>query len=135
MKNIGFVITSLSLFTIVFYDFKFNRAPNLSLVALVVGMGIFMPSSSWSISAIQMFAVGLVLIILNYILRINNKAKIEAGDCKLILILSFFFKLEIFLGILLISSIFGLILLHSKKKIPFAGILSGITLLLIINFL
>ena len=135
MKNIGLIITTLSLISIVITDFKNRQVLNLSLVLLAIGLGIYLPGISLWVSFGSAVVAAFILIILNSILIKLNKAKIEAGDCKLILILSFFFKLEIFLGILLVSSIFGLILVHSKKKIPFGGILSSITLLLIINFL
>lgn len=124
MKNIGFVIAVFSLASIVYSDFKFKNATNLSLVFLALGLGIFLPSKNLLGSTAQLLVSGGVLILINRALIKNNKTKIQAGDLKLILVLSFFLKLEPLLVILLISSVLGLMIAKTKKNIPLAGIIS-----------
>jgi uncharacterized oligopeptide transporter (OPT) family protein len=92
MKNIGFVIAVFSLVSIVYSDFKFRKATNLSLVFLALGLGIFLPSQNLLGSIVQLLVSGGVLILINRTLINKNKSKIQAGDLKLILVLSFFYN-------------------------------------------
>lgn len=125
MKNIGFVIAVFSLASIVYSDFKFKNATNLSLVLLALVMGIFLPSQNLLGSTVQLLVSGGVLILIDRFL--SEKTKIQAGDLKLILVLSFFLQLEKLFILLMVSTVFGLMISlkkNNREKIPLAGIIS-----------
>lgn len=127
MKNIGFVIAVFSLASIVYSDFKFRKATNLSLVFLALGLGIFLPSQNLLGSTVQLLVSGGVLILINRFL--SEKTKIQAGDLKLILVLSFFLQLEKLFILLMVSTVFGLMISlkkNNREKIPLAGIISSL---------
>lgn len=127
MKNIGFVIAVFSLASIVYSDFKFRKATNLSLVFLALGLGIFLPSQNLLGSTAQLLVIGGVLILINRFL--SEKTKIQAGDLKLILVLSFFLQLEKLFILLMVSTVFGLMISlkkNNREKIPLAGIISSL---------
>lgn len=134
MKNIGFVIAVFSLASITYSDFKFRKVKNLSLVFLVAGLCIFLPSQNLVISTVQLLVSGGVLILINRALIKKNKTKIQAGDLKLILILSFFLKLDELALVLAISSVVGLIFFNKKQRVPLGAILSLIVLGLLSYF-
>lgn len=134
MKNIGFVIAVFSLASIVYSDFKFKKVKNLSLVFLALGMGIFLPSQNLLGSTVQLLVSGGVLILINRALIKKNKTKIQPGDLKLILILSFFLKLDELALVLAISSVVGLIFFNKKQRVPLGAILSLIVLGLLSYF-
>ena len=126
MKNIGFVIAVFSLASIVYSDFKFRKATNLSLVFLALGLGIFLPSQNLLGSIVQLLVSGGVLILINRFL--SEKTKIQAGDLKLILVLSFFLQLEKLFILLIFSTVFSLMISlkkNNREKIPLAGIISS----------
>ena len=126
MKNIGFVIAVFSLASIVYSDFKFRKATNLSLVFLALGLGIFLPSQNLLGSTVQLLVSGGALILINRFL--SEKTKIQAGDLKLILVLSFFLQLEKLFILLMVSTVFGLMMSlkkNNREKIPLAGIISS----------
>ena len=126
MKNIGFVIAVFSLASIVYSDFKFRKVTNLSLVFLALGLGIFLPSQNLLGSTAQLLVIGGVLILINRFL--SEKTKIQAGDLKLILVLSFFLQLEKLFILLIFSTIFSLMISlkkNNREKIPLAGIISS----------
>ena len=130
MKNIGFVITVLSLASIVYSDFKFRKVTNLSLVFLALGLGIFLPSQNLLGSTVQILVSGGVLILINRFL--SEKTKIQAGDLKLILVLSFFLQLEKLFILLIFSTIFSLMISlkkNNREKIPLAGIISSLLII------
>ena len=130
MKNIGFVIAVFSLASIVYSDFKFRKATNLSLVFLVLGLGIFLPSQNLLGSIVQLLVSGGVLILINRFL--SEKTKIQAGDLKLILVLSFFLQLEKLFILLIFSTIFSLMISlkkNNREKIPLAGIISSLLII------
>ena len=130
MKNIGFVIAVFSLVSIVYSDFKFRKATNLSLVFLALGLGIFLPSQNLLGSTAQLLVIGGVLILINRFL--SEKTKIQAGDLKLILVLSFFLQLEKLFILLIVSSVFGLMISlkkNNREKIPLAGIISSLLII------
>ncbi len=130
MKNIGFVIAVFSLASIVYSDFKFRKATNLSLVFLVLGLGIFLPSQNLLDSTAQILVSGGVLILINGFL--SEKTKIQAGDLKLILVLSFFLQLEKLFILLIFSTIFSLMISlkkNNREKIPLAGIISSLLII------
>ena len=130
MKNIGFVIAVFSLASIVYSDFKFRKATNLSLVFLALGLGIFLPSQNLLGSTVQILVSGGVLILINRFL--SEKTKIQAGDLKLILVLSFFLQLEKLFILLIFSTIFSLMISlkkNNREKIPLAGIISSVLIL------
>ena len=114
MKNIGFVIAVFSLASIVYSDFKFRKATNLSLVFLVLGLGIFLPSQNLLGSTAQLLVSGGVLILIDRFL--SEKTKIQAGDLKLILVLSFFLQLEKLFILLIFSTIFSLMISLKKNN-------------------
>jgi Flp pilus assembly protein protease CpaA len=124
MKNIGFVITALSLVIIAYSDFKRKLIYNLSLVSLIAGLGIFLPSANWVVSTVQILVTGLSLILINSLLEKKSKTKIQAGDLKLILVLAWFFTIQNLLIIMLISSTAGLSLSLRLKQIPLGGLLA-----------
>lgn len=127
MKNIGFVIAVFSLASIVYSDFKFRKATNLSLVFLALGLGIFLPSQNLLGSTVQLLVSGGVLILIDRFL--SEKTKIQAGDLKLILVLSFFLQLEKLFILLMVSTVFGLMISlkkNNREKIPLAGIISSL---------
>ena len=132
MKNIGFVIAVFSLASIIYSDFKFKKVKNLSLVFLALGMGIFLPSQNLLGSTAQLLVSGGVLILINRFL--SEKTKIQAGDLKLILVLSFFLKLDELALVLAISSVVGLIFFNKKQRVPLGAILSLIVLGLLSYF-
>ena len=126
MKNIGFVIAVFSLASIVYSDFKFRKVTNLSLVFLALGLGIFLPSQNLLGSTAQLLVSGGALILINRFL--SEKTKIQAGDLKLILVLSFFLQLEKLFILLIFSTIFSLMISlkkNNREKIPLAGIISS----------
>ena len=130
MKNIGFVIAVFSLASIVYSDFKFRKATNLSLVFLALGLGIFLPSQNLLGSTVQLLVSGGVLILIDRFL--SEKTKIQAGDLKLILVLSFFLQLEKLFILLIVSSVFGLMISlkkNNREKIPLAGIISSLLII------
>lgn len=130
MKNIGFVIAVFSLASIVYSDFKFRKATNLSLVFLALGLGIFLPSQNLLGSTVQLLVSGGVLILINRFL--SEKTKIQAGDLKLILVLSFFLQLEKLFILLIFSTVFGLMISlkkNNREKIPLAGIISSLLII------
>ena len=130
MKNIGFVIAVFSLASIVYSDFKFRKATNLSLVFLALGLGIFLPSQNLLDSTAQILVSGGVLILINGFL--SEKTKIRAGDLKLILVLSFFLQLEKLFILLIFSTIFSLMISlkkNNREKIPLAGIISSLLII------
>ena len=130
MKNIGFVIAVFSLASIVYSDFKFRKATNLSLVFLALGLGIFLPSQNLLGSTAQLLVIGGVLILINRFL--SEKTKIQAGDLKLILVLSFFLQLEKLFILLIFSTIFSLMISlkkNNREKIPLAGIISSLLII------
>jgi Flp pilus assembly protein protease CpaA len=130
MKNIGFVIAVFSLVSIVYSDFKFRKATNLSLVFLALGLGIFLPSQNLLGSTVQLLVSGGVLILIDRFL--SEKTKIQAGDLKLILVLSFFLQLEKLFILLIVSSVFGLMISlkkNNREKIPLAGIISSLLII------
>ncbi len=134
MKNIGFVIAVFSLASIIYSDFKFKKVKNLSLVFLVVALGIFLPSQNLLGSTVQLLVSGGVLILINRALIKKNKTKIQPGDLKLILILSFFLKLDELALVLAISSVVGLIFFNKKQRVLLGAILSLIVLGLLSYF-
>ena len=130
MKNI--VIAVFSLASIVYSDFKFKNATNLSLVFLALGLGIFLPSQNLLGSTVQLLVSGGVLILINRALIKKNKTKIQAGDLKLILVLSFFLQLEKLFILLIFSTIFSLMISlkkNNREKIPLAGIISSLLII------
>ena len=130
MKNIGFVIAVFSLASIVYSDFKFRKATNLSLVFLALELGIFLPSQNLLDSTAQILVSGGVLILINGFL--SEKTKIQAGDLKLILVLSFFLQLEKLFILLIFSTIFSLMISlkkNNREKIPLAGIISSLLII------
>ncbi len=130
MKNIGFVIAVFSLASIVYSDFKFRKVTNLSLVFLALGLGIFLPSQNLLGSTAQLLVIGGVLILINRFL--SEKTKIQAGDLKLILVLSFFLQLEKLFILLMVSTVFGLMMSlkkNNREKIPLAGIISSLLII------
>jgi Flp pilus assembly protein protease CpaA len=130
MKNIGFIIAVFSLASIIYSDFKFRKATNLSLVFLALGLGIFLPSQSLLGSTAQLLVSGGVLILINRFL--SEKTKIQAGDLKLILVLSFFLQLEKLFILLMVSTVFGLMISlkkNNREKIPLAGIISSLLII------
>lgn len=130
MKNIGFVIAVFSLASIIYSDFKFKKVKNLSLVFLALGMGIFLPSQNLLGSIVQLLVSGGVLILVNRFL--SEKTKIQAGDLKLILLLSFFLQLEKLAILLISSTVFSLMISlkkNNREKIPLAGIISSVLIL------
>ena len=130
MKNIGFVIAVFSLASIVYSDFKFRKATNLSLVFLALGLGIFLPSQNLLGSTAQLLVIGGVLILINRFL--SEKTKIQAGDLKLILVLSFFLQLEKLFILLIFSTVFSLMISlkkNNREKIPLAGIISSLLII------
>ena len=130
MKSIGFVIAVFSLVSIVYSDFKFRKATNLSLVFLALGLGIFLPSQNLLGSTVQLLVSGGVLILIDRFL--SEKTKIQAGDLKLILVLSFFLQLEKLFILLIVSSVFGLMISlkkNNREKIPLAGIISSLLII------
>lgn len=130
MKNIGFVIAVFSLASIVYSDFKFRKATNLSLVFLALGLGIFLPSQNLLGSTVQLLVSGGVLILIDRFL--SEKTKIQAGDLKLILVLSFFLQLEKLFILLMVSTVFGLMISlkkNNREKIPLAGIISSLLII------
>ncbi len=130
MKNIGFVIAVFSLASIVYSDFKFRKVTNLSLVFLALGLGIFLPSQNLLGSTAQLLVIGGVLILINRFL--SEKTKIQAGDLKLILVLSFFLQLEKLFILLMVSTVFGLMISlkkNNREKIPLAGIISSLLII------
>jgi Flp pilus assembly protein protease CpaA len=130
MKNIGFVIAVFSLASIIYSDFKFKKVKNLSLVFLALGMGIFLPSQNLLGSTAQLLVSGGVLILIDRFL--SEKTKIQAGDLKLILVLSFFLQLEKLFILLIVSSVFGLMISlkkNNREKIPLAGIISSLLII------
>lgn len=132
MKNIGFVIVVFSLASIVYSDFKLRKATNLSLVFLALGLGIFLPSQNLLGSTVQLLVSGGVLILINRALINKNKSKIQAGDLKLILVLSFFLQLEKLFILLMVSTVFGLMISlkkNNREKIPLAGIISSLLII------
>jgi hypothetical protein len=134
MKNIGFVIAVFSLASIIYSDFKFKKVKNLSLVFLALGMGIFLPSQNLLGSTVQLLVSGGVLILINRALIKKNKTKIQPGDLKLILILSFFLKPDELALVLAISSVVGLIFFNKKQRVLLGAILSLIVLGLLSYF-
>ena len=130
MKNIGFVIAVFSLASIVYSDFKFRKVTNLSLVFLALELGIFLPSQNLLGSTAQLLVIGGVLILINRFL--SEKTKIQAGDLKLILVLSFFLQLEKLFILLIFSTIFSLMISlkkNNREKIPLAGIISSLLII------
>ena len=130
MKNIGFVIAVFSLASIVYSDFKFRKVTNLSLVFLALGLGIFLPSQNLLGSTVQILVSGGVLILINRFL--SEKTKIQAGDLKLILVLSFFLQLEKLFILLIFSTVFSLMISlkkNNREKIPLAGIISSLLII------
>ena len=130
MKNIGFVIAVFSLASIVYSDFKFRKVTNLSLVFLALELGIFLPSQNLLDSTAQILVSGGVLILINGFL--SEKTKIQAGDLKLILVLSFFLQLEKLFILLMVSTVFGLMISlkkNNREKIPLAGIISSLLII------
>ena len=130
MKNIGFVIAVFSLASIVYSDFKFRKVTNLSLVFLALELGIFLPSQNLLDSTAQILVSGGVLILINGFL--SEKTKIQAGDLKLILVLSFFLQLEKLFILLIFSTIFSLMISlkkNNREKIPLAGIISSLLII------
>jgi Flp pilus assembly protein protease CpaA len=130
MKNIGFVIAVFSLASIVYSDFKFRKATNLSLVFLALGLGIFLPSQNLLGSTVQLLVSGGALILINRFL--SEKTKIQAGDLKLILVLSFFLQLEKLFILLIFSTVFSLMISlkkNNREKIPLAGIISSLLII------
>ena len=85
-------------------------------------------------STVQLLVSGGVLILINRALIKKNKTKIQPGDLKLILILSFFLKLDELALVLAISSVVGLIFFNKKQRVLLGAILSLIVLGLLSYF-
>ena len=134
MEQAGIIISVLSLASIIYTDFSGRKILNLSLVLLGVGLSLHLQphlhplSLGWGL--LRVISFGSALITTNTYLAKKKRPKIEAGDIKLILVLSLFLSLQQLSLILLISAVGGLILnlITKQKKIPLGGILSLVTL-------
>ena len=131
MEISGIVLPALSLVSIIYTDFSRRKILNLSLVGLIIGLTLRFYPLSLSSGLFKVIAVGVVLTLINTYLTVKKKSRIEPGDVKLILILSFFFNLQILSLILIGSSAIGLIyaFIYKQKKIPLGGILSLVILI------
>ncbi|HMS32382.1 MAG TPA: hypothetical protein PKA29_03900 [Candidatus Saccharibacteria bacterium] len=126
MKNIGLIITTLSLISIIVTDFKNRQVLNLSLVFLVVGFSIYLPMPNWLVSGASALIIGSIILMLNLILIKLKKTKIQTGDVKIIIILAWFFNFQNLLITLLVGSGLGVLLSLSlkSKKVAFGGLLA-----------
>lgn len=126
MKNIGLIITTLSLISIIVTDFKNRQVLNLSLVFLVVGFSIYLPMPNWLVSGASALIIGSIILMLNLILIKLKKTKIQTGDVKIIIILAWFFNFQNLLITLLVGSGLGVLLsLNSKSnKVALGGLLA-----------